>query len=131
MLTLGHLKFWTPEFFMTASVFEQSLLASCIITLIVIPSVYFIAHSEYLFPNDTPRPVDTFRLEEGLPTQVELTPEDFQNHPQLKEIFDLKDEDVNGNVNLALESQEHFEKLLNEESIWFFILDAVYRYFFS
>jgi len=131
MLTLNYLKFWSPEYFLTASVFEHSLFASCIVTLIVIPSVYFIANSDYLFPMDAPRPVDTFRLEEGLPTQVELTPEDFKNHPQLKEIFDLKDEDVNQNLNLALESEEHVEKLINEVPIWIQILETVYNFFFS
>lgn len=56
------------------------------------------------------RQVDTTRVNEGLPTDLTLTPEDFTNNPELVEIF----EGVNPNQNLdiILESNEHFNEHL-------------------
>jgi hypothetical protein len=58
------------------------------------------------------RPVDTTRVHEGLPTDVTLTPEDFLAHPELAEIFDVTD--TNTNLNVALESNEHYEVIQNQ-----------------
>jgi hypothetical protein len=58
------------------------------------------------------RQIDTARVHEGLPTDMTLTPEDFTNHPELAEIFGVTD--TNSNLNLILESNEHFEQVENQ-----------------
>ena len=57
------------------------------------------------------RQVDTTRVHEGLPTDVTLTPEDFIANPELAEIFDVTD--PNTNLDIALESNEHYELIEN------------------
>jgi hypothetical protein len=57
----------------------------------------------------TGRQIDSTRVQEGLPTDVTLTPEDFRAHPELAEIFEVADTD--NNLDLVLESNEHFEQV--------------------
>ena len=65
-------------------------------------------------PNVTPvRQTDTTRVEEGLPTDISLSPEDFRDNPELAEIFGITDPDTN--LDVALESNEHFEQVQNQE----------------
>jgi uncharacterized protein YpuA (DUF1002 family) len=61
------------------------------------------------------RPTDLSRLEEGLPTDVSLTPEDFAANPELAEIFGVTD--TNTNLNLNLESDQHFEAVQTQNEI--------------
>jgi len=58
------------------------------------------------------RQVDATRVLEGLPTDVTLTPEDFIANPELAEIFGVTGTDTN--LEIALESNEHFEFIQNE-----------------
>jgi hypothetical protein len=57
------------------------------------------------------RIVDPTRVHEGLPTDVTLTPQDFIDNPELAEIFDVPN--TNNNLELVLESNEHFEAVQN------------------
>jgi hypothetical protein len=56
--------------------------------------------------------IDTTRVNEGLPTDMSLTPEDFAADPELAEIFGITD--TNTNLDIALESNEHFEQVQNQ-----------------
>jgi len=60
------------------------------------------------------RPVDAGRAEEGLPTDVALTQEDFRNNPELLEMFGITDAD--NNLEFNLESNEHFDIVNNIEA---------------
>jgi len=60
------------------------------------------------------RQIDTTRVNEGLPTDITLTPEDFRAHPELAEIFEV--EDTENNLDLILESQEHLEMLESQHA---------------
>jgi hypothetical protein len=51
------------------------------------------------------RPIDASRVEEGLPTDMTLTAEDYINNPELAEIFG--EIDINNGLDLILESHEH------------------------
>jgi hypothetical protein len=57
------------------------------------------------------RVVDFTRVQEGLPTDLTLTPEDFINNPGLAEMLDVTNTD--NNFDLVLESNEHFEAMQN------------------
>jgi len=84
----------------------------------------------YLTEGESERPIDAGRAAEGLPTDVTLTPEDLVNNPELIEIFDI--DNVDENVNIILESNEHFEALQLQDTIAYFtqlILD-VFFYFY-
>ena len=59
------------------------------------------------------RQIDTTRVHEGLPTDITLTPQDFRTHPELAQIFGVTDPD-NTNLDIALESHEHFERVENQ-----------------
>jgi hypothetical protein len=56
--------------------------------------------------------MDPSRIQEGLPTNVTLTPEDFRANPELAEIFEITD--TNANLDVALESNQHFEAIQNQ-----------------
>jgi hypothetical protein len=90
---------------------ENYVVISVAITVIGI--TFCIINSLNEFGNVTRvRQVDTTRMHEGLPTDVTLTPEDFRAHPELAEIFDVTD--TNTNLNVALESNEHYEFIQNQ-----------------
>jgi hypothetical protein len=82
-------------------------------TVAIIGITFCLINSFNEFGNVTRvRQVDTTRVHEGLPTDVSLTPEDFRAHPELAEIFDVTD--TNTNLNIALESNEHYEFIQNQ-----------------
>jgi len=56
--------------------------------------------------------IDTTRVNEGLPTDMTLTPEDFAADPELAEIFGISEN--NTMLDLSLESNEHFEEVQNQ-----------------
>jgi|SRR5882757_5191662 len=56
--------------------------------------------------------INSTRVQEGLPNDVTITPEDIKNNPELAEVFDISD--VNANVNIILESNEQFEVVQNQ-----------------
>jgi uncharacterized protein (DUF58 family) len=64
--------------------------------------------------DDVERQIDTTRVQEGLPTDVTITPEDFRAHPELAEIFDVTD--TENNLDVSLESQEHLEMLEDQST---------------
>jgi uncharacterized protein (DUF58 family) len=70
-------------------------------------TVYLIKNIHHT--DDVERQIDTTRVQEGLPTDVTITPEDFRAHPELAEIFDITD--TENNLDVTLESQEHLEML--------------------
>jgi hypothetical protein len=63
------------------------------------------------------RQVEDSRAQENLPNEVTLTPEDFKQNPELAEILEVTD--VDNNLNLHLETQEHLEYLEHQDSIGF------------
>ncbi len=87
-----------------------------VIVAITALGITFILINSYGYLEDfnivRPRPVDTARIQEGLPTDVTLTPEDFMRNPELAQIFEGVD--VNQNLDLVLEGHEHFEQLENQ-----------------
>jgi|ERR1700748_899278 uncharacterized protein (DUF58 family) len=72
------------------------------------------------------RPIDAGRVEEGLPTDVALTPEDFRNNPELLEMFEITDAD--NNLEFNLESNEHFEIVENLEAAATIYTQAIDNY---
>jgi hypothetical protein len=61
------------------------------------------------------RVAESARVQEGLPNEVTLTPEDFRQNPELVEIFEVTD--VDNNLNLHLETVEHLEYLDYQDAI--------------
>ena len=91
--------------------FENYLVISMTITVIGISIGIINSYNE--FGNIIRlRQVDATRVLEGLPTDVTLTPEDFIANPELAEIFGVTGTDTN--LEIALESNEHFEFIQNE-----------------
>jgi len=78
------------------------------------------------------RVVDSTRVHEGLPTDITLTPEDFRNHPELAEMFGVTD--INNNLNLVLESNNHFETMRNlaiDYENFLNLIDTIREFLFS
>jgi hypothetical protein len=88
--------------------YDNLLLLSVVITVI---GASYSLFNNYTAFDDIPRErvVDSTRVHEGLPTDVTLTPEDFANHPELAEMFEVAN--TNNNFDLVLESNEHFERM--------------------
>jgi len=68
----------------------------------------------YIINQVQERQIDTTRVNEGLPTDVTITQEDFRNNPELAEIFGVSNTENDFNVNL--ESQAHLEMLENHSA---------------
>jgi len=68
----------------------------------------------YIINQVQERQIDTTRVNEGLPTDVTITQEDFRNNPELAEIFGVSDTETDFNVNL--ESQQHLEMMENHSA---------------
>lgn len=56
--------------------------------------------------------IDTTRVNEGLPTDMNISPEDFAADPELAEIFGITEN--NTILNVTLESNERFEQVQNQ-----------------
>jgi len=82
------------------------------IAITVISITLSLINSYIQYSNNVQGQIDSTRVHEGLPTDVTLTPEDFINHPELAEIFGVQDTD--NNLNLNLESNEHFDQQQNQ-----------------
>jgi hypothetical protein len=100
--------------FLTNLNYENYVILS--ITISVIGVTFCLVNSFSEFNNVTRvRQIDTTRVQEGLPTDITLTPEDFRAHPELTEIFGVTDTD--NNLDLILESNEHFEHIQNQYTV--------------
>jgi hypothetical protein len=74
--------------------------------------------------------VEQQRVQEGLPNQVTLTPEDLRQNPELVEIFDITD--IDSNFNLDLEATEHMEYFASQEHMnWLEKLMEIIGHFFN
>ena len=71
------------------------------------------------------RPIDYSRVYEGLPTDVTITQEDFTNHPELAEILGVTD--TTTNVEILLESNEHFMLLETINSTFNIVVDFFFH----
>jgi hypothetical protein len=111
--------------FLSNQSYELIVTASFTVTFVAITCCF--VKSLGVFGNVTiDRPIDITRVQEGLPTDVTITPEDFRNHPELAEILEVGDTDVN--LDLILESNEHFENVERFLSLYDTIV-AFFSYF--
>jgi uncharacterized protein (DUF58 family) len=100
----------TSLLFVTEQVSNNSLALSLAITVTVVGmTIYLIKSIPNMEGVNLERQIDSTRVQEGLPTDVTITPEDFRAHPELAEIFDVSDTETN--LDVILESQEHLEML--------------------
>jgi len=77
------------------------------------------------YSNNVQGQIDSTRVQEGLPTEVILTAEDYDNNPDLAELFGALGED--NTLNLNLESNEHFEQQQNQPpAVDYTDLDTIY-----
>jgi hypothetical protein len=100
-----------------SNLYMDNVIPACYtISFIIIAILLISSYRQYQIDNATTvRPIDTTRVEEGLPTDMTLTPEDFLADPELAEIFGITD--PNTNLDINLESNEHFEEVQNQIEI--------------
>jgi hypothetical protein len=93
---------------------DNFMILICALTFLGL--TYTVIHSYRTLNNATMvSQIDTTRVNEGLPTDMSLTPEDFAANPELAEIFGITD--TNTNLDVTLESNEHFEQVQNQIAI--------------
>jgi len=79
------------------------------------------------------RQVEAARAQDGLPSEVTITPEDLRLNPELADILEITD--LNNNVNVALETNAHLEytqfqeSLMAQQNIIEFIVSYISSYF--
>jgi len=79
------------------------------------------------YSNNVQGQIDSTRVQQGLPTEVTINPEDFINNPELAEIFELDGLGEDMTLNLSLESNEHFEQQQNQPpAVDYTDLDTIY-----
>jgi len=61
------------------------------------------------------RQVEAVRAQDGLPSEVTITPEDLRLNPELADILGITD--LNNNVNVALETNAHLEYIQFQETM--------------
>lgn len=79
-----------------------------------------VAYKYYIYNTETTllnrvRQVEAVRAQDGLPSEVTITPEDFRLNPELAEILGVTD--LNNNVNVALETNAHLELIQFQETM--------------
>lgn len=85
-----------------------TLICSCI-------TICLIYNCRVIMNNPMINQIDTTRVNEGLPTDMTISPEDFAADPELAEIFGITENNTMLNVNL--ESNEYFEEVQNQIEI--------------
>jgi hypothetical protein len=92
------------------------------ISIIVITTVsvgiaykFYICYTNYTLLNRVIQ-VEAARAQDGLPSEVTITPEDFRLNPELAEILEVTD--VNNNINVALETNAHLEYIQFQDTIF-------------
>jgi len=61
------------------------------------------------------RQVEATRAQQGLPSEVTITPEDLRLNPELVDILGITD--LNSNVNVALETNAHLDYIRFQETM--------------
>jgi len=59
--------------------------------------------------------VEAARAQDGLPSEVTITPEDLRLNPELADILGITD--LNSNVNVALETNAHLDYIQFQETV--------------
>jgi hypothetical protein len=59
--------------------------------------------------------VEAARAQQGLPSEVTITPEDLRLNPELADIFDVTN--VNNPINISLETNAHLEYIQFQDTI--------------
>jgi hypothetical protein len=79
------------------------------------------------YSNNVQGQIDSTRVHEGLPTEIEITPEDLINNPELAEILEFEALAEGQTLNISLESNEHFEQQQNQSpAVDYTDLDTIY-----
>jgi hypothetical protein len=87
------------------------MMVGTVASLVLIASLF----SNYLNIINTIRPIDPTRVQQSLPTDVTVTPNDFENPADYAAYLEYLVQD-NDNVNLALESNEYSQYLDLQEA---------------
>jgi hypothetical protein len=97
---------------------------------IIIGYKFYISYRELTLFNRV-RQVEAARVQEGLPSEVTITPEDLRLNPELVDILGVTD--VNNNINIALETNAHLEYIQFQETIFNqnLLLDNIVIFFTS
>jgi len=87
-----------------------------VVTTVSVVAAYkiYVSYTEITLFNRV-RQVEAVRAQDGLPSEVTITPEDLRLNPELVEILDISD--LNNNVNVALETNAHLEYIQFQETM--------------
>jgi hypothetical protein len=75
---------------------------------------FYVSYTEITLLNRV-RQVEAVRAQDGLPSEVTITPEDLRLNPELADILEITD--LNNNVNVALETNAHLEYIQFQETM--------------
>jgi len=75
---------------------------------------FYVYYTEITLLNRV-RQVEAVRAQDGLPSEVTITPEDLRLNPELADILGITD--LNNNVNVALETNAHLEYIQFQETM--------------
>jgi hypothetical protein len=93
--------------------FDSLVIIVSAITTVGLALSLYNGYTEHYYINRVHQ-AEAARVQEGLPNQITLTPEDFAKNPELAEILEVTD--VNKDLNLNLETIEHIEHLENQDA---------------
>src|SRR6267378_47173 len=99
-------------------IFQQALgsVSLMIVAAVSVGASYYtyVCYTETTLFNRV-RQVEATRAQEGLPSEVIITPEDLRLNPELVDILGITD--LNNNVNVALETNAHLEYIQFQETM--------------
>jgi len=90
-----------------------SIIVGTVVSVALAYKIY-ISYTELTLFNRV-RQVEAARAQEGLPSEVTITPEDLRLNPELADILGVTD--VNNNINIALETNAHLEYIQFQDTI--------------
>jgi len=99
-------------------IFQQALgsVSLMIVAAVSVGASYYtyVCYTETTLFNRV-RQVEATRAQEGLPSEVIITPEDLRLNPELVDILGITD--LNNNVNVALETNAHLDYIQFQETV--------------
>jgi len=101
-----------------SSIFGQTLGAVSVIftvTVSVVITYKFYYYDREITLLNRVNQVELARAQQGLPSEVQITPEDLRLNPELADILGVTD--VNNPINITLETNAHLEYLQFQETL--------------
>ena len=101
------------QYLFNKDISNVGIIAIAAVSVVAAYKIY-VSYTEITLLNRV-RQVEAVKAQDGLPSEVIITPEDLRLNPELADILEITD--LNNNVNVALETNAHLEYIQFQETM--------------